>query len=169
MLCAAVQRRFMLHAYQCARPSRDSTRGAPIHSPPPPQKLVVNISTGQSGDRLTYAARVLEQLTGQKPLLGRARYTVRQFSIRRNETISAYVTVRGEKAMDILERGLKVRPRTATGLPRAGTRPCCPLCSSNPRRCGHCRRRHDAPQRFAIPPRSRHANSSLSFPRLACR
>ena len=73
------------------------------------EKLVVNISTGQSGDRLTYAARVLEQLTGQKPLLGRARYTVRQFSIRRNETISAYVTVRGEKAMDILERGLKVK------------------------------------------------------------
>ena len=46
------------------------------------EKLVINISTGQSGDRLTYAARVLEQLTGQKPLLGRARYTVRQFSIR---------------------------------------------------------------------------------------
>ena len=73
------------------------------------EKLVINISTGQSGDRLTYAARVLEQLTGQKPLLGRARYTVRQFSIRRNETISAYVTVRGEKALDILERGLKVK------------------------------------------------------------
>ncbi len=73
------------------------------------EKLVLNISTGQSGDRLTFATRVLEQLTGQKPVLGRARYTVRQFSIRRNETISAYVTVRGEKAMDIIERGLKVK------------------------------------------------------------
>lgn len=38
-----------------------------------------------------------------------ARYTVRQFSIRRNETISAYVTVRGQKALDIIERGLKVK------------------------------------------------------------
>ena len=73
------------------------------------EKLVLNISVGQSGDRLTFAARVLEQLTGQKPCLGRARYTVRQFSVRRNETISAYVTVRGEKAMDLLERGLKVK------------------------------------------------------------
>ena len=80
------------------------------------EKLVVNISTGQSGDRLTYASRVLEQLTGQKPLLGRARYTVRQFSIRRNETISAYVTVRGEKALDILERGALQR----RGLDGAG-------------------------------------------------
>jgi large subunit ribosomal protein L11e len=73
------------------------------------EKLVLNISTGQSGDRLTFATRVLEGLTGQKPCLGRARYTVRQFSIRRNETISAYVTVRGPKALDILERGLKVK------------------------------------------------------------
>jgi ribosomal protein L5 len=73
------------------------------------EKLVLNISVGQSGDRLTFAARVLEQLTGQKPCLGRARYTVRQFSVRRNETISAYVTVRGDKALDLLERGLKVK------------------------------------------------------------
>lgn len=72
-------------------------------------KLILNISAGESGDRLTFAARVLEQLSGQKPCLGRARYTVRQFSIRRNETISAYVTVRGPKAMDLIERGLKVK------------------------------------------------------------
>ena len=38
-----------------------------------------------------------------------ARYTVRTFSIRRNEKISAHVTVRGEKALEILERGLKVK------------------------------------------------------------
>jgi len=73
------------------------------------EKLILNISTGQSGDRLTFAARVLEQLTGQRPCLGRARYTVRQFNIRRNEAISAYVTVRGAKALDLIERGLKVR------------------------------------------------------------
>jgi large subunit ribosomal protein L11e len=87
-------------------------------------KLVLNICVGESGDRLQKAAKVtdshlvgsgnrspsisgcgaqvLEQLTGQVPVYGKARYTVRSFSIRRNEKISCSVTVRGEKAMQLL-------------------------------------------------------------------
>lgn len=42
-------------------------------------------------------------------LPGKARYTVRTFGIRRNEKISVHVTVRGPKAEEILERGLKVK------------------------------------------------------------
>lgn len=72
-------------------------------------KLILNCCVGESGDRLTRAARVLEQLTGQEPVFSKARYTVRTFGIRRNEKISVHVTVRGEKAMEILERGLKVK------------------------------------------------------------
>eukprot|EP00877_Chromochloris_zofingiensis_P002017 jgi/Chrzof1/11816/Cz06g11020.t1 len=72
-------------------------------------KLVLNICVGESGDRLQKAAKVLEQLTGQQPVYGKARFTVRTFSIRRNEKISCYVTVRGEKAMQLLDAGLKVK------------------------------------------------------------
>eukprot|EP00798_Chlamydomonas_sp_ICE-L_P013665 gene13666-19553_t len=72
-------------------------------------KLTLNISVGESGDRLQKAAKVLEQLTGQVPVYGKARYTVRTFSIRRNEKISCSVTVRGEKAIQLLEAGLKVK------------------------------------------------------------
>ena len=46
--------------------------------------------------------QVLEQLTGQQPVFGKARYTVRQWAIRRNEKISCHVTVRGEKAVQLL-------------------------------------------------------------------
>ena len=68
-----------------------------------------DISVGESGDRLTRASKVLEQLTGQTPVTSKARYTVRTFGIRRNEKIAVHVTIRGPKAEEILERGLKVK------------------------------------------------------------
>jgi len=73
------------------------------------EKLCINICVGDPGDPLTKAAKVLEQLTGQSPVFSKARYTVRSFGIRRNEKISVHCTVRGPKAQEILERGLKVK------------------------------------------------------------
>ena len=72
-------------------------------------KMISNCCVGESGDRLTKAAKVLEQLTGQTPVFSKARYTVRTFSIRRNEKIAAHVTIRGDKALQLLESGLKVK------------------------------------------------------------
>jgi large subunit ribosomal protein L11e len=73
------------------------------------EKLVINCCVGESGDRLTKAAKVLEDLTDQKPVESKARYTIRSFSIKRNEKISVSVTVRGDKAEELLKRGLKVK------------------------------------------------------------
>ena len=54
---------------------------------------------------------MLEDLTGQKPVPSRAKYTIRSFGIKRNEKIASHVTIRGDKADEILDRGLKVKDR----------------------------------------------------------
>lgn len=45
----------------------------------------------------------------QHYILFTARFTVRSFGIRRNEKIAVHCTVRGPKAEEILEKGLKVK------------------------------------------------------------
>ena len=72
-------------------------------------KLVINCCVGEGGDKLTKAAKVLKDLSGQEPCINKAKITIRSFSVRRGEKIATHVTVRGDKAKDLLERGIKVK------------------------------------------------------------
>ncbi len=65
------------------------------------------MSVGQSGETLEKAARVLEQLTGQKPVKRNARQTIRDFGIRKGEPIACIVTLRKDRAMEFLAGALK--------------------------------------------------------------
>jgi len=73
------------------------------------EKLILNLCTGESGDTLTKAAKVLEDLSQQKPVESKARYTIRSFSIKRNEKIAVHVTIRGKQAETLLQNALKVK------------------------------------------------------------
>jgi len=86
---------------------KDKTKSAPMRQIYI-EKLIVNICVGESGDKLTKAGRVLKELTDQEPVFSVARLTVRTFGIRRNEKIAVHVTVRGQKAEEILNKGLAV-------------------------------------------------------------
>ncbi len=71
-------------------------------------KVVVDICTG-GGDDLNRASTILEQLTGQTPVQSRARQTVRDFGIRRNEPIAVRVTLRHAIAEKFLQRTMKAK------------------------------------------------------------
>ncbi|HDI31736.1 MAG TPA: 50S ribosomal protein L5 [Thermofilum sp.] len=70
-------------------------------------KVVVNMAVGESGERLANAAKVLEQLTGQKPTFRKAKKTIKEFGIRRGENIACIVTLRNEKAISFLKKALE--------------------------------------------------------------
>ena len=71
------------------------------------EKVVINCSVGRSGEPLEKAMKILEELTGQKPCIRKAKKTIRDFGIRRKEPIACVVTLRGEKAKAFLSRALQ--------------------------------------------------------------
>jgi len=71
------------------------------------EKVTVNMAVGKSGEPLEKAVKVLEQLTGQKPCRRKAKKTVRDFGIRRGESIACLVTLRGERAREFLKKAFE--------------------------------------------------------------
>jgi large subunit ribosomal protein L5 len=72
------------------------------------EKVVVNLSVGKSGEPLEKAARVLKELTGQAPCRRKAKQSIRDFGIRKGESIACIVTLRKQKATDFLNKVLPV-------------------------------------------------------------
>jgi large subunit ribosomal protein L5 len=70
-------------------------------------KIVVNIGLGealQNAKAVDAAVGDLAQITGQKPIVTRARRSIAQFRLRTGNTIGAKVTLRGARMWDFLER-----------------------------------------------------------------
>jgi len=80
-------------------------------------KVVVNITVGASGEPLDRAMTILENLTDQKPIMRRAKQTIRTWGVRKGEPIACMVTLRREKAEAILKKtfpaiGNRINPRS---------------------------------------------------------
>ncbi|HQN05472.1 MAG TPA: 50S ribosomal protein L5 [Anaerolineaceae bacterium] len=71
------------------------------------KKVVVNIGLGEALDNpkaLDAAVADLTQITGQKPVITKARKSIANFKLREGRTIGAKVTLRGEKMWAFLDR-----------------------------------------------------------------
>ncbi|HET7828114.1 MAG TPA: 50S ribosomal protein L5 [Candidatus Limnocylindrales bacterium] len=86
-------------------------------------KIVVNIGLGEA---LTNAKAVdaavgdLQLITGQKPIVTRAKRSIAQFRVRTGNPIGVKVTLRGERMWDFLERLTRIalpRIRDFRGVP----------------------------------------------------
>lgn len=72
------------------------------------EKVVVNIAVGKSGEPLEKATKVLKEISGQTPCKRKAKESIRDFNIRKGESISCIVTLRKEEAIAFLNRVLPV-------------------------------------------------------------
>jgi large subunit ribosomal protein L5 len=86
-------------------------------------KIVVNIGLGEAltnSKALDAATGDLASVTGQKPIITRARRSIAQFRVRTGNPIGAKVTLRGERMWDFLERLTRLalpRIRDFRGVP----------------------------------------------------
>ena len=78
-------------------------------------KIVVNMGVGEAArdsKALEGAIRDLTAIPGQKPQTSKAKKSIAQFKLREGQVIGAYVTLRGDRMWEFLDRLL------STALPR---------------------------------------------------
>lgn len=87
------------------------------------QKLVVNIGMGEANDNpktMDFAVDTLRTITGQQPVVTRAKKSVATFKLREGRPIGVKVTLRQEKMWSLLDRLVNValpRIRDFRGVP----------------------------------------------------
>ncbi len=87
------------------------------------RKVVINIGMGEALDNpkaLEYAVADVRSITGQQPVITKARKSVANFKLREGRAIGVKVTLRGEKMWAFLSRLLNValpRTRDFRGVP----------------------------------------------------
>jgi large subunit ribosomal protein L5 len=82
-----------------------------VHALPRLDKIVVSMGVGkalENKNALDSAAKDLATITGQKPMLCRARKSVANFKLRKGVAIGAKVTLRGKRMYEFLDRLISI-------------------------------------------------------------
>jgi large subunit ribosomal protein L5 len=94
-----------------------------INEVPKIRKIVINIGVGDAiGDpkKLDHAVSELSAITGQRPVIRRARKSISNFKLRAGMPVGCSVTLRGDRMYEFLDRLVNVaipRIRDFRGLP----------------------------------------------------
>jgi len=75
------------------------------------EKVVVNMGLGeaiQNGKILDASIEQLAAITGQKPVVTKARKSIANFKLRQGQSIGAMVTLRGDRAYEFIDRLVSV-------------------------------------------------------------
>jgi large subunit ribosomal protein L5 len=88
------------------------------------EKIVINMGVGEGSHDAKFieaAVKDLETITGQKPVVTKARKSIAGFKLREGQVIGAKVTLRGENMYNFMEKLIKVslpRVRDFRGISR---------------------------------------------------
>ena len=78
---------------------------------PKVEKIVINMGVGEAARDSKFieaAVKDLELISGQKPVITKARKSIAGFKIREGQEIGAKVTLRGEKMYNFMEKLIKI-------------------------------------------------------------
>ncbi len=95
-----------------------------VHQIPKLEKVVINMSVGEAitnGKVLDLAVNELQSISGQRPVITKAKKSIAAFKLREGMNIGAKVTLRGERMYVFLDKLFNVvlpRIRDFRGLPR---------------------------------------------------
>ena len=78
-------------------------------------KITVHIGTGESGERLTTAEKLLETIVKQKTVRANAKKTIPAFAIKKKEPIGCKVTLRGSRANEFLRTAFNILENKLNG------------------------------------------------------
>jgi large subunit ribosomal protein L5 len=82
-----------------------------IHQVPQIKKIVVNVGLGealQNAKALEKTTEDLRTITGQQPIITRARKSIATFKLREGNPIGAKITMRGNRMWDFLDRLMNI-------------------------------------------------------------
>lgn len=68
------------------------------------EKITLNIGVGEPGDRLDKSMKLMETITGAKPVQTKTMKRIPSWNLRPRLAIACKVTLRGKKATDVLKR-----------------------------------------------------------------